>query len=223
MKHYLFCLLVVIQFSAQAENIDWSSCSAGISIGSGKGSNQWTTTYWEGTSYQDNAGSANSNGMLTGGQLGCDLQRADWVMGVQTTFHFADLKGSHHYAVSNSATDTVSYKTNGLLTLAGRMGYLFTPQTLAYIKAGWAWVDNEYHDADPGAAPSYAYQGTKTRQGGLLGLGIEYRYTQKISLFVELNKINLGKEAVSLNNPKGYLATMDQDLTTLTSGFNYHF
>lgn len=222
MKHYVFFLLVATQFSAQAETIDWSSCSAGLSVGYGQGSNQWTTTYFNGTSYQDNAGSANSYGALTGGQLGCDLQRANWVMGVQATLHFADLKGNHRY-VGGTATDTASYKTNGLWTLAGRIGYLFTPRTLAYIKAGRAWVDNEYHDADPNAAPAYHYQATKIREGGLLGLGIEYRYTQKISLFAELNKINLGKEAVSLNHPNGYRATMDQDLTTLTSGFNYRF
>ncbi|MDE3027194.1 MAG: outer membrane beta-barrel protein [Paracoccaceae bacterium] len=228
MKRYLFCLMVTLPFSAHAENFDWSGCSVGLSAGYGQGNNSWTTTYFSGTTYNDYAGSAHSGGALAGGQLACDMQRSNWVMGVQGSLYGANLTGDNQYINGTSPTDRIRYKTNGLLTLAGRAGYLFTPQTLVYAKAGWAWANNEYHDADPNGGPASDYRASKVRDGWLVGLGVEYRYTQKMSLFAELNKMYLGTQTLHLVDTLGggvtdYQAKVDQDLTTLMVGFNYRF
>ena len=227
MRYPVLAILMALSWSAQAEPVDWTGCYAGVNAGYGTGNNQWTTTFFNGTAYSDDAGSAKSHGAVGGGQLGCDMQRANWVLGVQGMLDASNMDGQHHY-VGGSAQDTVTYETKGMAMLTGRVGLLITPKALVYAKAGWAWVDNTYEDNVPDGAPAMQFRHKQTRDGWVAGLGAEYRLTAHISLLGEYSRIKLGSESIHLDQTLGtgindYQATMDQDVSIWTMGANYRF
>lgn len=227
MKYPMLAVLMAFSMSAYAAPAEWTGCYAGLNAGYGTGNNQWTTTFFNGTAYNDDAGSARSRGAVGGAQIGCDMQRANWVWGVQGMLDGADMKGDHHYA-SGTAQDTVTYETKALGTLAARAGFLVSPKTLVYAKAGWAWARNTYEDNVPDGTPPMRFGKTQTRDGWLAGLGVEYRLTPSVSLLAEYNRIDLGKQSVHLDQKVGtgindYQATIDQDRSSWLLGVNYRF
>jgi outer membrane immunogenic protein len=227
MKQLALCVLTVFSFSAHADNTGWSGCHAGLNAGYATGDNQWTTKFFGNTAYDDNGGSATSKGPVGGAQLGCDLQHENWVAGAQGILDFANSRGRHHY-VGGTPNNHVTYETKRVAMLTGRLGYLFNPGTLVYIKAGWAWADNRYNDSSPDSAPPQTYRKSRVRNGWIAGAGVEYRFAPRMSFFAEYNHFEFGKEALHLDSALAtgaddYRASIAQDASALLVGVNYHF
>ena len=91
-------------------------------------------------------GSANSDGDFIGGaQIGCDYQFAgNFVIGIQGMFDFGNTNSSNIIpdprVTAAAGTSTSFTRTRDLYTVTGRVGYLFTPQLLGYVKGGGAWT-----------------------------------------------------------------------------------
>jgi opacity protein-like surface antigen len=151
----------------------------------------------------DVPGAANAglypSGILAGGTVGYNYQLGTYVLGVEGEAAWTKMTGS-----AACASSAVAFGINGtafaqttchddvswLATFAGRVGYLWNPQTLLYVKGGAAWERESFsatcntpiniiecgnaagnfpsNPANPIATVS------DTRIGGLFGLGIEY-------------------------------------------------
>ena len=121
---------------------NWSGCYVGADAGGA-----WTRVDTTRLS-QDTIGAAfandgreNDHGFLGGGQAGCDFQTTNLVFGVQGTFDFGNVKGSH--AVTDFPTFTEANNLKAVYSATGRIGYLYTPSFLGYVKIGMAWMQDK--------------------------------------------------------------------------------
>src|SRR5258707_9466326 len=100
-------------------------------------------------------------------------------------------------AVSISATsngsdlppDVPGSETNSLkaiYTATGRIGYLWTPALLGYVKGGMAWVTNRNSVFLPSGA-LFESSGSFTMPGMDVGLGLEWMFAPNWSVFAEWN------------------------------------
>src|SRR3977135_514368 len=88
-------------------------------------------------------GSSEGSTFIGGAQIGCDYQFAgNWVVGVQGMFDFGNITSSHDVPVSAIAPPgfVSTNRTKDIFTATGRIGYLFAPQVLGYVKGGGAWA-----------------------------------------------------------------------------------
>ena len=131
---------------------NWTGCYIGGNIGGG-----WARTSQERTEVigvglvvpPTNYGSSDGSDFVGGAQIGCDYQFAgNWVLGIQGMYNYARIDSSHFLtAFPTFRSDVV---TKDIFTVTGRLGYLFTPQLLGYIKGGGAWTRSDYEIFQPG-------------------------------------------------------------------------
>jgi outer membrane immunogenic protein len=90
-------------------------------------------------------GQISVNDVIAGGQVGCDYQAGDFVLGVQGAFDWSPhLEGRFFDAVTSFFQESAQARWTA--TATGRVGYTVTPQALFYVKGGAAWVRNNYED-----------------------------------------------------------------------------
>jgi outer membrane immunogenic protein len=214
----------------------WTGCYVGGNIGGG----------WQRTGATDvdpanagafsDAGRDTGNGVVGGGQVGCDYQFAsNWVVGVQGMFDGSGVKGSHSapFAYAGDNTEFFSARTDWFGTLTARIGYAVMPQALLYLKGGVAWVHTNYSDDDSSGTVfvPYAGQVSSTRTGWTIGGGGEYLLSRNWSLFAEYNYIGLGSKTLAYTYSCGagcgfddpYFFSEKQNLQTVIVGLNYRF
>lgn len=221
----LLCLAAALPALAQSAP-GWSGCFAGGQAGYGRANIKgWSDTNPPG---QPSIGATTASGGALGGQAGCDLQAGNWVWGAQVSLGWADITGSHRYKPFGSGpNDRVDYDIGSLATLTGRLGHLFRPNTLGYVRAGAAWTRTNHDDSDPAPlfGPAYTGDTTATRHGWLLGIGVEHRYDRHLSAFAEYTHMDFGKKTVTIHYSDGVIASYPfrQRMDFLGVGVNYRF
>jgi outer membrane immunogenic protein len=109
---------------------------------------------------------------------GCDYQFSpasgwgNWVVGVFADYDFMDLRG-HLGAVAGAFLGTE--KESSAVAAGGRIGYLVTPQILAYINGGWSSTrfDGVSFPTSPTGVPVGTTLPGHTFNGGFIGGGTE--------------------------------------------------
>jgi len=219
-----------LKASLAAPPPSWTGCYIGMNVGYGWQYNR----PFDPTSPTLSVGSDISSGVVGGGQLGCDYQLSSrWVVGVQGMFDGASVTGSHGVPVAYAGDtgETMSFQTNWLATVTGRIGYAVQPQTLLYVKGGAAWARIDYTDIDLTGIvfTPFAGQASATPIGWTVGGGLEYAVTRNGSLFIEYDYADFGSRTVNLTyncgatcgftNPYPYQET--HRLQTVLVGLNY--
>jgi len=209
----------------------WSGCSVGGHVGWG-----WSTTRFRdafggsSASLIDFSGfgrsaSANGNGVLGGGQLGCDYQFSPWfVAGVQFSAAGSGISGSSvdPFAFGSS----LQSKTDFLADISLRLGFAWD-HFLFYGKGGAAWVNNNYNfNVSPAAAAlgATSASGSDTPFGAIAGVGVEWAFAPNWSTFLEYDHFFIGTNTVTFNSA-GFinLVSVRQDIDTVKLGVNYRF
>ena len=137
-------------------------------------------------------GSNNASGALAGGQIGCDYQSGQWVVGVSVDGSWADASGSHTDLFQPDFYNRTVIRSLG--TVSGRVGiawdrgFIVPWPTLLYLTGGWAWERNRY-ETGPVGTSIVDGAANVTRNGWTLGVGSEYRVTNNISLFSQTNYV----------------------------------
>ena len=83
-------------------------------------------------------------------------------------------------------------------TVTGRIGYLFTPQLLGYVKGGGAWTQVDY--VFNGTVPSFFLSENAlgvNRSGWTVGGGLEWMFAPGWSVFGEFNYMDFGNRDVA--------------------------
>jgi len=181
---------------------NWTGCYIGGNVGGGWArTNQDRVGFIDGTviSPAQPFGSSDSRGdFIGGGQIGCDYQFAgNWVVGVQGMVDFGDIRSSH--AVTTFPTFTSTIRLKDTITATGRIGYLFAPQVLGYVKGGGAFARIDYNFFQPGGALSESATGVD-RTGWTVGAGLEWMFAPGWSVFGEYNYMDFGRRNISFTS-----------------------
>ena len=163
-------------------------------------------------------GSDTTSGFVGGGQVGCDYQGGAWVLGVQGSYDWADLKGSHDIP-GTAGLATVSNDDKYLATATARVGYTLQPSLLLYAKGGAAWTSNDITIAIPLLGLSSGAV-TDNRVGWTAGAGVEYMFAPNWSAFGEYKFAGFGTKSVDF--PGGGVLSVKQDIQSAVAGVNFH-
>lgn len=109
---------------------------------------------------------------------------------------------------------------NSLFTLRGRYGGLVAPNTLIYGAAGIAVGDIE--GGVFGETQRSYQQGSSQANGYTVGLGIEHKFSDRLSVYGEANYVDLGTLEFGISHAS-HRFTAEGDFTTILVGLNYHF
>jgi outer membrane immunogenic protein len=198
----------------------WTGCYIGANIGGG----------WAKETYTDplavfpepaGLGSHTASGVMGGGQVGCDWQMGQWVVGARGMFDASDLTGNHLLLPDGDVFDT---RISWYGTATVRVGYLFTPTLLGYIQGGAAFKRQKevIIDVIPEALAN------KDRTGGTVGIGAEWMFAPNWSVFVEGNWAGFGTKTltfVDLEVPPGppFPLNIKESVVTVVGGVNFRF
>lgn len=189
-----------------AQPINWGGVYIGLNGGYGLGTSD----------FSDSVGSTGSfkvNGGLFGGTLGVNYAGfGDWVLlGFEGDFDWAGATGSAACAPLGSAgtfTEPAGAmcqtRVDWLATFRLRAGYTWS-HFLFFVTAGGAAGDIRLKDAIGSLAPTPPL-------GWTAGAGVEYAFTDAISLKVEYLYVNLGR----ISCPSGTICSFDTQTNPIT-------
>jgi outer membrane immunogenic protein len=203
---------------------NWTGCYIGGDVG-GAWSRMDTSRFAQdgiGPSFAD-YGREDDKGFMGGGQAGCDFQTTNLVFGIQGTFDFGGVKGSH--ALTDIPTFSETNNLQAVYTATGRMGYLDPPSVLGYVKVGMAWMQDKNQVLQPGGA---LLESAKfTLPGMTAGLGFEWMFLPNWSAFAEYNYMWIedtsGQHFTPAPGLIGETLNVKQTVQMVRVGVNYKF
>ena len=158
----------------------WTGCYAGLQVGYGTGKSRHTSAgstngVANGNAGVDLAPQFNVNGGLGGGEIGCNYQTGNWVLGVEIDGSWAAKSGQandYNPPFPGSYLQTTSERW--LAMARGRIGYA-QDKWLWYVTGGGAWAGIDVQEYD-GLAPTLRNSGVQrvNRGGWVVGFGTEY-------------------------------------------------
>ena len=155
-------------------------------------------------------------------QAGADLQWGKAVLGLRLRHEMTGSDGDHFLKVD----EVVSSNAEAITTLSARMGYLFQPRMLVYASAGaalgqfnyssvderWSLVDDSLDD---------------NRWGVVVGVGTEYRFTERLSMFAEYSHTNFARGSSTFSYgsvyPPNWTYEFKHRLNSVQLGMNVRF
>ena len=188
----------------------WTGLYVGGHVGGAFGSIDVTDVFnYDGDPRADN--SFGTTGLITGVQLGYNLQSGNFVFGVEADLGYLNLSGDKTAALPRSKpndknTDiSATYSMDGGLygDLTGRVGYA-SGNTLLYLKGGAAFLEatlnSDYVGANctttskcsPFNPSTFAFENSETLFGWTLGFGVEYALSSSWSLKLEYQHFDFG-------------------------------
>lgn len=208
---------------------NWSGCYIGGNLGGG-----WAKTSQVRVGINPNVplpaqdfGAGEGSAFIGGGQVGCDYQFAgNWVVGVQGMFDFGNINSSH--IIPPFPTFSSADHTKDIFTATARIGYLFAPQFLAYVKGGGAWTRTDSIVTIPAINFLSETALGNDRSGWTVGGGLEWMFAPGWSVFGEYNYMDFRTKTFSYVPGPTAVGTGDiiqNRLTTQTAlvGVNYKF
>ena len=220
--------------AAPVMTYNWTGCYIGGNVGGGwhKIEQSGVSTI-AGTAFTPplDFGSSENNNVIGGAQIGCDYQFAgNWVVGVQGMFDFGSIRSQNNLpdARVTAVAPFQQTRTRDIFTGTARLGYLFAPQVLGYVKGGGAWTrtDTQVYITLPTTFLSES--ATADRSGWTVGGGIEWMFAPSWSVFAEYNYMDFGRQNINFTAGPGTFGSPTTVSTRLTmqtalAGVNYKF
>jgi outer membrane immunogenic protein len=217
----------------------WTGCYAGAHVGGGSLTTNGTSFLTD-TGADDTFGASNANGSgaVAGGQLGCNYQDGNWVVGLEGEGYWSGIRAdvANTFFTSGGAFEEkvgLTVKNTNDFTIAARVGMAFD-RTLVYGKAGWAWGNYNLNGFDICCGPSgsaFNEPAKVTLNGVMVGAGIEHALTHNWTIKAEYDFIGFGTKSFSTSLcPNGGTCTPSFETVPFSSnkqivkvGFNYLF
>ena len=207
----------------------------------------WLSTYFPG-----GIGN-NQSGFIGGGQVGYNYQWTSWVFGAEADFQGTTLNKTYNYAstpfgsiVNGTIIPTalvgdhlyVNAKANldWLGTVRGRVGFVATPDNrlLIYGTGGLAYAggSSSYNVYDAVGGAYWSGNPSSTRTGWTIGGGVEYAWTNNITIRAEYLYVDLGSRTINTTPnlaaatalPNVYAtARINYDASIVRAAINYKF
>jgi len=121
----------------------------------------------------------NPKGWNAGVTIGYNWQSANWVLGVEGDWSWANMKGNSGNVVGFNCGTSCDTKYKSFETARARVGYAFD-RLLPYVTAGAGWTQVDASIGNPVVA-----SGSTTKTSFVVGGGLEYAFWQNLSGKVE--------------------------------------
>jgi outer membrane immunogenic protein len=171
------------------------------------------------------------NGFLGGGYAGYNYQAGRYVVGLEADYSWANLSGDSSDVgfVGNTA-----YRTDKVVLIAtagARLGYTFD-RWMMFGKGGWGWAGfkRDSFSVVPGGALFGIANYSDTRNGWLLGAGVEWEFRPQWSLRLAFDYIQFSDVNLTINVTQvatGIMSTStvraSSSLSTLKIGIGRRF
>jgi outer membrane immunogenic protein len=197
---------------APAPVYTWTGCYIGGNIGWAQVSAHFDDRF------DGDDGRLSKSGFAGGGQIGCDYQfSSNWVFGIQGMIDGTDINRSRVSIID--PTLTFHHDVNWFATVTARLGYLFTPSFLFYVKGGWGSV-NERFSVTTTATNVHVASLDRNANGGDVGVGFEYMFTPNWTFFVEWDHIFLDHTSIEFRDR---FDNIHRDFDKVLFGINWRF
>ena len=209
---------------AAAPVFSWTGCYVGAHVGGTK-IHSFTPRISKARAGQ---AATTVTGAVAGGQVGCNYQQGNWVVGVEGEGSWSNSRATNSLTFSPTASESFTTKNTNDFSIAGRAGIAFD-RTLIYGKGGWAWGSFDYNSTFiccDFAAVRSDISGSSTLNGFLVGAGIEHALTRNWTVKFEYNYVDFGSRFLNLHmTPGGDPIRISQSVTrqTFKVGANYLF
>ena len=217
----------------------WTGFYAGVNAGAvfteNKIRTSGTAPFTIGNVLAERRPSAISNdetGFIGGAQIGYNYQIGNVVLGVETDIQYTDISSRTSRVGTSNANSVFSQDLDYLGTVRLRAGYAFD-RVMVYATGGLAYGDVSnratfFNAVSPGQVD---YVGSKSdvKVGYTVGGGVEYAFTNNLSLKAEYLYYDLGKQNVAVNQinnallPGSYVSRMENTGHIVRAGLNYRF
>ncbi len=211
--------------------VNWTGFYVGGHLGGGVSNIGWSDPF---DSTVDPFGNVNvagfgdktrAPGALGGGQIGGNWQTGHWVLGGEVAASLADLRGENT-CFSGLGGLNCQHVVNSLGSVTGRAGYTFD-RSLAYVKAGGAWIDTSYNLFGDTFGVRLGDGSTHdTAWGWTAGVGLEYALTNRWTTFAEYDHIGLPSRSVPFPTVavvSDASISVRQSVDLFKMGVNYRF
>ncbi len=199
----------------------WTGCYIGAHGGYAWGNKRWTDPTFE---FIDTEGDV--DGWLVGGQVGCQIQQNQWVIGIEGQAAWADIDGTATSGRVGAAALDFHSKTDIIGSIALRLGWA-VDRTLFYAKGGLGFVRDHHWVTIPPTNCICGDSDKYMRWGWMVGGGIEYAFTSNWSIKGEYNYMHLGTKTVSIFDTFDPSVVDDfrikQHVHLFKAGINYRF
>jgi outer membrane immunogenic protein len=198
--------------------VTWTGCYVGGNVGVG-----WVHGDSSDAVTGTPQGSGTTDGIVGGVQGGCDYQSGQWVFGARGAFDWSSLKSD---IVNPTFPNLTGHgESPWLAGLVGRIGYAWQPNWILYAQGGGAWVRTNQSALLTGVGTLLATSNT-TRNGWTAGIGTEYMFAPKWSVFVEFDYADFGTKSELFVTPAGAAfgnpVNVKYTAETLLAGINWH-
>jgi outer membrane immunogenic protein len=160
-------------------------------------------------------------GAFGGTQAGYNMQRGNFIYGVEADFGEMAISGSKQLANDRSAEAVARINTGFYGDLTGRFGFSFGTLML-YSKAGLAVISAKLRAEEPGVADEPSFHDSQV--GWTAGGGAEYLLSPSWSIKAEYQHFDFGTSSSNLVGANGANFNFNHNLTidTVKAGLNYH-
>jgi outer membrane immunogenic protein len=203
----------------------WTGCFIGGHVGLATGHTTWADAVPNGaidTTFTGQTANTDRSGGIYGGQIGCDYQTGNFVLGLEGSLSGTNLAGTNQDQFNS--TWTLRSKTDWLASATGRLGFTIN-NAMIYGRGGGAWTRSKFEVENTAVFDGAP---TKTRSGWVVGAGAEWALVQNWSVFVEGNYYMFGNTSVPfagdiINPTMPFLVRTKETVETLKFGVNYRF
>jgi outer membrane immunogenic protein len=160
----------------------WTGFYIGLNIG-GKWADVDHTVTNGATTFDFTRDTASS--VIGGGQLGYNWQVGAWVFGIEGDIDAQDFNRSRVIGTAIGPFvpgDAFSLESRWQASLRGRIGYAAWDRTLLYVTGGGAWTQVKGTASLVGLG---VFTNDTTVSGGTVGGGLEYAFTNNLTLGIE--------------------------------------
>jgi outer membrane immunogenic protein len=218
-----------------AERFNWTSCYLGGHLGGGFAHKDITdpvqlvqdSFLGAGSTVGVTTVSPSPNGVVIGGQIGCDYQFASsFVIGVEGAASGSTMKNSRMVGLplGNPDTALVRASTDFLPSLTARVGYAFD-NVLLYAKGGAALAGDRFNVTGSFVGAPFAFEGLDNRFGWTVGGGVDWAFSHHWSMNVEYDYYQFGHGGILMSDGiNGFAGIVDvkQTVQVVKVGFNFH-
>jgi outer membrane immunogenic protein len=162
------------------------------------------------------------SGGLVGIHSGYNFQAGQWVYGIETDYSgvFGRDWSNTKFSAPANLNSGIHAELNGLGSIRARLGWAID-RTLIYATGGVGYgIYKTAAQATEGIPPASGH----TVWGGVLGAGVEWKYTQNFSFRLEgMNYFFNKKEAATSSTPGPVNGALIKNVALIRFGGSYHF
>lgn len=223
---------------------NWTGCYVGVNAGGGWGEHAGDRGIINSGNGTLNAGTGvpvaldvGSNGIIGGGQAGCNYQTGQFVLGIETDIQGSSIRGSStiffpspNGGITDATTANGTERLNWFGTVRARVGITAMNNLLFYGTGGLAYggVDSSASLVlTPATDGNYAGSTSETNIGWTVGVGGEYMFANNWSVQLEYLYLDLGSTDVRMLDPGRPGTFIDYSFhhrdNIVSAGINYKF